>query len=86
MPTHQRAVSFCPLVEVRIREGELMASQVQRIKDCIVRAYKNGDCTYDGRHIPKEKRGQSGKGSRYHFPDRDAYAAGWDRIFQEAAR
>jgi len=53
----------------------------QQIKRAIVRGYRKGSCDHRGRHIPPEKRGMAGKGSRFRPPTSQRYRENYDRIF-----
>jgi hypothetical protein len=58
-------------------------AQEQVIKDKIVDGYKRGVCDHNGCHIPPEKRGMAGKGSRFIAKptDKKAYDRNYKAIF-----
>ena len=52
----------------------------EQIKKAIVKGYRRGVCTADGCHIPEERRGMAGKGSRFRTWNTSEFRENFDRI------
>ena len=71
---------------ITIITKQLKNDAIQDVKAKIVRGYRRGVCNYDGGDIPLERRGNSGRGSRFMPPPTEAYRRNYVRLFGDSRK